>query len=382
MTRDRLARIGWIAVALWVLLYAPMALEYMARFFFDGPQLWDHVYSGVVGHQQAMDAGSIHAEQSERYQQNAAVMVMHTTLGAVAILLAVFQLSARSRRRIVVHRWLGRVQVLLVVAAMSAAMGFLIVVGPSGTYDGPAFHVQLWALAAGTLLGTLSGWAAIRRRQVGPHRILMAYAFALLCTAPFLRLGYLVFGVAWPHATQEVSNLAGAGVLAFLAPSSAFVVARFVKAPRSARHPGRLLSARVLAVLAVLAAAGFVGLVWRYADHFSGLDRVTGCWVTAGVVVAVIAIRCRWRAADDTARHDWNLYLASLSAALPATALLWAAFAAVWGLEAGYYAALLTGPALTISLGVVAVVAGRWRPGADRRPDPTEVREPSLLPAH
>lgn len=361
MTRDRLARMGWIAVACWVVLYAPMALEYMARFFVSGPQLWDHVYSGVAGSDQALGAGSIHAVQDQHYRQNAAVMVMHTTLGSLAILLAVFQISARSRRRIAIHRWLGRVQVTLVVVAMSAAMGFLVAVGPSGTFDGPAFNAQLWALALGTLIGTVLGWIAIRRRQVGTHRILMTYAFALLCTAPFLRLGYLVFGVVWPHGTQEVSNLAGAGILAFLAPSTGFVVARSVPVPRSARLGARELSPAARAGLAALCAGGLAVLGWQYAAHFSGLDRVSCCWWVAAAVVAVVSIRCRLAATDPTARRDWSVYLGCLQSAFPVTAVLWAAFAAAWGVERGYYAALLTGPALAISVGVLVVAASRWR---------------------
>ncbi|GAB2975114.1 DUF2306 domain-containing protein [Nocardioides montaniterrae] len=361
MTRDRLARIGWIAVACWVVLYAPMALEYMARFFGPGPQLWDHVYSGIAGSGQALGAGSIHAVQDQHYRQHAAVMVMHTTLGALAILVAVFQISARSRRRIVVHRWLGRVQVTLVVVAMSAAMAFLVAVGPSGTFDGPAFNAQLWALAVGTLIGTVLGWIAIRRRQVGPHRILMTYAFALLCTAPFLRLGYLVFGVVWPHGTQEVSNLAGAGILAFLAPSSGIVVARFVPAPRSPRLAARELSPVARAGFAALCVIGVAALGWQYAEHFSGLDRVSCCWWVAAAIVTLVSLRCRRAAADLSARRDWGVYLGCLQLAFPVTAALWAVFGAAWGVERGYYAALLTGPALAISVGVLVVAASRWR---------------------
>lgn len=380
MKRDQMAKIGWVLVAIWVVVYAPMAFEYMSRFFFHGPALWDHVYSGVAGDPQALGAGSIHMVQSPRYQQNLATMVVHTTVSATAILVAVYQLSARSRRRIVIHRWLGRVQVLCVICGMVAAMVFLASVGPSGTFDGASFNIQLFALAFGTLAGTVLGWAAIRMRQPGTHRVLMTYAFALLCTAPFLRLGYLVFGVLWPHSTQEVSNLAGSGIEAFLAPSAAVLAARYVTPPRTAVHPGRRVSRRLTAWVSAAAAIGVVVLVWQYAVHFSALDRVTACWVATGLLALLGVSRALRGAATETARNDWVVYRLSLLLALPLTAALWGAYGSAFGVVAGFYGALLTGPAISISLGLLVIAAGRWRRVSDLPTSP-DVRNSTTLPA-
>lgn len=368
MAGGRLARIAWVLVAAWVVLYAPMAFEYMSRFLFHGPALWDHVYSGVVGDRQALGPGSIHEVQSPRYQQNLAVMVMHTTVSATAILLAVFQLSARSRRRIAIHRWLGRVQVVCVIVGMLAAMAFLVSVRPSGTFDGAAFNIQLFALALGTLLGTLLGWAAIRRRQMATHRILMTYAFALLCTAPFLRMGYLVFGVVWPHSTQEVSNLAGAGIEAFLAPTAAVLAARYVAPPRSAVHPVRHLTPAMVKASWVAGIGGAVLLGWLYAAHFTGVDRVTVCWAVTALLVLATSARAAGTASSEAARHDWVTYRTSVLLGFPLTAVLWGVFGSAFGSGPGFYGALLTGPALSISLGLVVIAASRWR-RADRPAD-------------
>lgn len=359
MTRDRLARIGWIAVAAWVLIYAPMAFEYMSRFFFSGPALWDHAYSATVGDRQALGPGSIYAVQSTRYHDNAVVLLAHTTLGAAAVALAVFQLSARSRRRIAVHRRLGRVLVPTVIIAMLAAMAFLAIVGPTGTFDGPAFSLQLWALAIGTATGAVLGWIAIRRHQIGAHQILMSYMFALLCTAPFLRLGYLLFGLAWPHGTQATSNLAGAGLLAFLAPSSAFVVAGFVRSPNTARHPGRWLTPPVELLLAAVGAAGAGALLWQYDRQFDGFDRVTITWITVALLLCVLAAVKRVTARHGRARDDWALYLASVTLGFPLTAVLWALYSVFFTTAAAFYGALLTGPAVTISVGMLAITASR-----------------------
>lgn len=364
MVRDRLAKIGWVAVAAWALVYAPMAFEYMSRFFFSAPALWDHAYSAVVGNRQALGPGSIYAVQSTRYHDNAAVLVAHTTLAAAAISLAVFQLSSRSRKRIAIHRRLGRILVPTVIVAMIAAMTFLVIVGPDGTFDGPAFTLQLWGLAIGTTAAAVLGWLAIRQRQIGAHQILMSYMFALLCTAPFLRLGYLLFGLAWPHQTQEISNLAGAAVLGYLAPSSAFVVARFAPSPRSARHPARRLTPRIELAFATSGAIGAAALFWQYRHHFNGFDRVTLTWFTVGALVTGGAIVKRISARDDLGRNDWSLYLASVSLGFPITALLWAGYSVVFATSAAFYGALLTGPAVGISLGVLAVAASRQHYGA------------------
>lgn len=361
MTRDRIARIGWIAAAAWVLLYAPTAFEYMSRFFFSGPALWDHAYAGVVGDHQALGHGSIYAVQSGRYRDNAVTMVVHTTLGASAVALAVYQLSARSRRQLATHRRLGRVLLPAVIVAMLAAMTFLASVGTSGTFDGAAFNVQLWALALGTASSAVLGWVAIRRRQVGSHQILMSYMFALLSTAPFLRLGYLVLGLAWPNSTQAVTNLAGAAVLGFLAPSSVVLVARFVRVPRTARHPGRLLTRPLGRGLAASGVLGGAVLVWQYAHYFDGLDRITLTWAVTGLVLVGLAARLRATATRAEARADWTVYLASLALCPTLTVMLWGIYALAFSATAAFYGALLTGPPVAVSIGVLALAASRCR---------------------
>ncbi len=367
-------RIAWIAVAIWVLVYAPMAAEFMSRYFTDGPELWDHAFAGVAGDRHALGAGSIHAVQMENYRDNATTMVTHTVLGAAAISLCVFQLSGLSRRRPGVHRRIGRFLIAAVTVSMAAALAFLLAVGPTGTYDGPAFYVQLWALALGSLAGGWLGFHAIRRRQVASHRILMTYLFALLCTAPFLRLGYLVLGVAWPDVTQEVTNLAGAAILGFLAPSTVVLAARFVPAGRNAADRDDPFGPRERILLTGVGLAGLLALITAYASAFDGVDRITISWTMAGVVALVVALRGRRHAADATARRDWGFYLAAIKLAMPLTGILWVLYQLAFDTEASFYGALLTGPPTTISLAVVAIAYGRWQPAPARRSSPLTTR--------
>ena len=369
MRTSRLATLGWIATATIVLLYVPMAAEYTARLFGGGPELWDHAYAATVGDSHALGAGSIHEVQAARYQHHRVVLLLHTLLAAVAITLSVFQLTRHSRRRLAVHRWAGRVQVVLVVVSMTAGLTFLALVGPDGTFDGPAFFIQLVALASATLIATLLGWVAIRRRQVASHRVLMTYAFALLCTAPFLRLGYLLLGLAWPDQTQEVTNLAGGAIEAVWAPMAALVAARFVPAHRRRDHLRPLPPALTWAA-PLLGTLGLAGLVGGYAATFDGIDRVTLTAAAAsalGLLLTVISLRA---AADPVASEDWSIHRAAMLLAAPATGLLWLVYRLPFTTEQAYYGALLTGPAVTLSLALLVVARRRRSP----------VRQPRTAP--
>lgn len=360
--QKRLARAGWILTATIVLLYAPMAAEYMLRFFGGGPDLWEHTYSGVVGDRQALGPGSDHLVQHDVYARYRWVMLTHTVVGALAIVLSVFQLTRRSRVRLSVHRWIGRLQVGMVAVSMIGAMAFLTLAGPQRTFDGPAFHLQLWALAIGTLGGTTLGLWAIRAGHQATHRILMTYAFALLCTAPMLRVFYLGFGLAWPTSTQEVTNLAGAAVLAVWAPMAAVLASRTIPATRKREHLARLPGPWLDAVAGLAAAVGLAALVVAYVVHFDGVDRVTMTSVVA-VGLGVALTQVNRRSADDTvAAEEWRIHATAMLATFPVTAVLWLVYAGVFTVEASFYGALLTGPAVPLSLGLLLVAWRRRRP--------------------
>lgn len=360
--QKRLATFGWVLIAATVLLYVPMAAEYMFRFFGGGPDLWEHAYSGVVGEKQALGAGSDHLVQHDVYAKYRWVMLTHTFVGATAIALAVFQFTRRSRTRLAVHRWIGRFQVGLVVVSMIGAMAFLVLAGPDRTFDGPAFHLQLWALAIGTLAGTLLGLAAIRAGQQAMHRVLMTYAFALLCTAPLLRVTYLAFGLAWPEVTQEVTNLAGASVLAVWAPMGAVLASRTFPVARKREHlaalPGVWLDRATLA----LGAVGLAALVAAYVAVFDGVDRVTITSIVA-IALGLLLTQLNLRAASDpVSREEWRIHALAMLASIPTTLVLWGVYSLAFTAEESFYGALLTGPAVPLSLGLLLVAWRRRRP--------------------
>lgn len=362
MRTPRPATVAWIVIATVVLVYAPMAFEYTARLFGGGPELWDRTFSAAVGNDHALGAGSIHHEQQGVYAEYRWVLLTHTTLGAVAIALAVFQLTKRSRRRPAVHRITGRVQAVLAVVAMLGAMAYLVLVGPRGTFDGPAFHLQLWALAIGTLGGTVLGVLAARQGQIAMHRVLMTYAFALLCTAPFLRVLYIVLGIAWPGVTQEVTNLAGGCIEAVWAPMAAILASRtFATSPRRDHLralPGLALDSAVL----IAAVLGGAALVAGHVAAFDGVNRVTLSALAAwGLGFALTAVNHR-SATDAIATEEWRIHRAAMLVSLPVTGALWGAYRLAFTTEEAFFGALLTGPALALTLGLFVVTWRRRRP--------------------
>lgn len=342
---------------------ARWAIEFTWRLFNPGaPELWNHAFAAAVGHEQAHGAGSIHADQAQVYADNRVVLLFHTTAGGIAILIFAAQFSARFRRNLRRHRILGRVGVTIALVGMLGAFGYLLAVGPENTFDGPAFYIQLWALAIGTVVGVTAGFLAVRRRQIAMHRSFMAYAFALLLTAPLLRIEYVLLGALWADTNQLETNLAGGAILAVLAPLGAIVASRAM-AGRDPRDPSiRSLPGRGVEFAVGIAAAGsLVLLIPRFNETFDGVDRITAAGLLAGLaglaVTATNLVAAR-RAGADVAAEEWRVHTLALMAGIPAMLVLWLGYDLVFGAGEAFFGALLTAPALTLSVGLFLVI---WR---------------------
>lgn len=368
MTSKRAGVAAWAAIAAVCLLYGPMAVEYMWRFFTPAaPGLWDTAFASVVGHEMAEGEGSVFLEQEQVYNDSRGWLLLHTTLGGLAIMIAAAQFSQRLRaRHLGAHRFMGRVQVVLVVASMVGAMAYLVRTGAERTFDGPAFHAQLWGLALGTLATSLLAVAAVVRGQIRMHQMLMALNFALLLTAPLLRVEYLVLGLAWPDQTQEVTNLAGAATLQALAIGGAIVASRRLDTRRTgpAHTP---ITVRPGVNRAVWAGSGvaLLGVIFAF-DRTGGVfDRVIASYLlaTVGALVlfTVMAARAQ-RAGNLLAAGEWRVHQVAIAASPLAFAVLWPLYAAVWSTGQGFYAALLTATAVPLFAGFLAVAWSRRTP--------------------
>lgn len=364
MTQQRWSQFGWLGITLICVIYAPMASEYMLRFFdLAGLQWWDRLYAAIVGEQQALGPGSVFFEQRDAYLHSRLPLLVHTSLGGVILLLAASQFAGGFRQRhLAVHRWIGRALLGLTTIAMLSAMIYLLRTGPAATFSGPAFHIQLWALSVGTIAAIWAGFIAIRRHEIDLHRCLMAYAFALLLTAPLLRVLWLVLGLMWPDVTQEYLNIASGAILGLLAPGGAIVASRVLDSRVRTATGHRPMPGRVLeGSIGVLALMSLALLAIRYQDHVGKVDRLLmtlllsyGLLVTA---LSGLAVTARQKGLA-LAAEEWRIHHLAALGCLPLYALMWSGYALMFTEAEAFYAAALTAPAAALTAGLVLVI---WR---------------------
>lgn len=133
------------------------------------------------------------ARFDRRFADHPAATLLHIVPGALFLLLAPFQFSARIRRRhIAVHRWSGRV--LLVAATIGVLSGlFFGLLMPYGGW-GEALAI---ALFGGLFLFALDrGYSAIRKRDLTHHREWMIRVFALAIAISTVRIVAALLDIA------------------------------------------------------------------------------------------------------------------------------------------------------------------------------------------
>lgn len=378
--------VGWLAVATMCAVYAPMAIEYMWRFFDpSAPALWDRTYSGVVGDRIVFGSGSIYNDQHEAYMASRVILLVHTIFGGTAILIGAMQFSSRLRQRFtVIHRISGRVQVPVVAVVAITGMIYLVRTGPDRTFTGPAFYVQLWMIAIGTLVSIVLATVAIVRGQVAVHRSFMALNFALLLTAPLLRLSYLVLGLAWPDQTQTVANMAASAILGVWIVAGAIVATRI--ADRGHRppyvQPTRIPRSLWWSTIAINGAAG-AGVILAYLNLIGSPDRIMLSYmVTLAVTVSAFAILARRAAAaqDSVAAGEWRIHLLALCWSPATFVLLWPLFSPLFGVAMATYCAMFLASAIPMSLGFMWVSLRRWQPRSAPPRPAAPTSDPGVTP--
>ncbi|MFE5286009.1 DUF2306 domain-containing protein [Nocardia sp. NPDC056611] len=361
---------AWLVVVVVVMAYSPLAIEYMWHYFAtSAPQLWQHVLVATVGERQASGMGSVAASQSQVYRRSRTAMLVHTMAGGLSILVALAQFSRLVRERLpAVHRWCGYTYVALVVAGMTSAIVHLVYAGPDLTFDGPPFYIQLWFLATATLLATLLAAFAARTGRIVAHRTLMGYSFALLLTAPVLRLSWLVFGIG-RDTTQESTNMLGGITSGFVIVVGAIVASRHadMHAPAAAMAP-RPAGAWFEYAAWAGSAMATVAIVLRYRAQIGTVDSepavLIGCYLV--VLIGFVLTRSRARRAGPTSTaHDWRIHCQSVAAAPAVFLAYWTIYALQHPAHTAFRAAALTAPASTLSLGLFVTIAIRW----NRRPE-------------
>ncbi|WP_049793736.1 DUF2306 domain-containing protein [Hoyosella subflava] len=362
MKNKQVRTAAWIGLAVLCVVYGPMAIEYMMRFFFpSAPSLWDGTFAAVVGDRIVYGEGSIHTDQHAAYENSLGWLLVHTVLGGLAILLGITQFSQRFRTRYLrIHRRIGRAQVTIVIISMIGAIGYLVRTGPEGTFSGPAFYLQLWALALATLATSILAVVAIVRGHVRTHQALMAVNFALLLSAPLLRIGYLLFGLAWPDMTHSVINVASGEVVPIVLFLGAVFAIRAADTRRvSIVNQPIVVPPWVSRTIYATSAVALISLGAAVSVYIGGIDRLLAAHLVAYLIALVVVAAMRRQALRDgdlLGAAEWRVIHLGLAAGPAAFGILWAVYAIPFSTSEAFYGATLTGVAVTLfaAYGVVA----------------------------
>jgi len=347
---------AWAVIGIACLIYAPMAIEYMAQYFISSaPELYLRTISAVISLNPHSQVGSLVHHQIPTYTNSRWIMLVHTATAGLALLFGVLQFSAHVRRNWpFLHRLSGRLMLIIVAASMITALAFLFRTGSAATTSGPPFFNILLIFAICVLAGATLAFLAIKERQIKLHQTFMTYMFAMLLTAPVIRIIVISLLLAVSDESFDADFMIGAALAGPLVIFVAVIVARrfgdrsvepgasFVDHPAMARY-ARVAGAIGL-VAAVLIGARLVGRV--------DLPIGSAIVVTAGLLLACAALRLRSRAAGDHhAEKDWEILESALFAAPVACLGLFAIYCLFWPATMAFYCAVLASPVVAMTLG-------------------------------
>lgn len=316
----------FIGTLIVVLFYTPLAINYTWPLFFpDAPRLQDKLNTLINGSTYAVGSGSVESVRHVDYSQHRVVLLIHTTLGALALLLAMFQFSTQLRlRNPAIHRWTGRGYLTLMTASMLTALLFLLTAPAAQHFIGRAFETQLRGLAISTLVSAWYAVYAIRRGDMVSHRAWMTYSIAFMMTAPLLRVLWIGMQPVIPHHDVLTNIGVAALILGVIAPGGAAII--FVLTRHDGPTPGvRTASMWTYAAIVLLTAIGsgtYIAMTVRLPDpipHSLAAYHIVP--VAIYLVVGFIGVR-NARARGNTVRErQWRWLLWGFAAAPMATTL-------------------------------------------------------------
>jgi len=137
------------------------------------------------------------------------VLSLHMVLGGAVLILGMFQFTPSFRKKHrKAHRVIGGVYIIALFVMCFAAIYHMVHTGIENTYQGFAFHIQLWFLAISTIIAQVLAIVFIKKRNFPLHLGFQVYTFAAFLNAPIQRYDWAVLGWIYPHLTQgEVNNL-------------------------------------------------------------------------------------------------------------------------------------------------------------------------------
>lgn len=366
---------AWVAIGIVCLIYAPMAIEYMAQYFTSlAPELYLRSISAVISLNPDSQVGSLVHHQLPTYVNSRWIMLVHTVTAGLALLLGILQFSARVRRNWpAVHRFSGRAVLIIVAASMITALAFLFRTGSAATTSGPPFFNILLIFAICVLAAAVLAFLAIKERQIKLHQAFMTYMFAMLLTAPIIRIIVITLLLVASSESFDSDFMIGAGVAGPLAVFGAAVVVRRF-GDRSVEPGSSIVDHPAIARFSWVAGAiGLVAVILVGAELVGQVDLPLAAVTLATVVLllACVALRLRSGAVGDhQAAKDWQI-LESATVATPVVCLgLWAIYCLFWPAPVAFYCAVLASPVVAMSLGYLPFALLR-RKSAVRAPRAT-----------
>jgi hypothetical protein len=363
---------AWLAIGFVCLIYGPMAIEYMAQYFTtSAPELYLRSISAVISLNPASQVGSLVHHQVPTYVASRWIMLVHTVAAGLALFLGMLQFSARVRRNWpVVHRLSGRLMLIIIAASMILALAFLFRTGSAATTSGPPFFNILLIFAICVLAAGALGFVAIKKRQIRLHQAFMTYMFAMLLTAPIIRIIVITLLVTVSDESFDADFMIGASLAGPLAVFGATVaVRRFGN--RSVELGSSIVDHPAIArSLRVAGAIGIVVLILVGAKLIGRVDLPIGAAfvTTAALLLACAALRRRSRATGNhAAAKDWEILESAIVATPIACLALWAIYCLSWPAELALYCAVLASPVVAISLGYLPIALLR-RKSTDKAP--------------
>ncbi|MDO9178812.1 MAG: DUF2306 domain-containing protein [Agitococcus sp.] len=356
--KPKITRAAWLVIALFSVIYAPMAVEYFVHYFTPNtPNLWLTFFTWVAGAKHTMGAGSTELIQHVVYTKHRIPMLFHAAAGGIAILLCTLQFYAPFRKKYPqIHRAIGKVFFTIVLISMTGSITFLIKTDVNNSFNGLAFYSQLWLLALGTLTSAILGVIAISQGQRKMHQAAMIYCFALLLSAPVLRIEWLFIAQLFEGITQVVSNLFSALIFGFLVVPCAIAATRLTDYRKPVTLPESFhIYKTAYIIVAVLSVIAVVMSVLKYMTSVGGITGFTVCLITVAVgtfACYVAAYLASLRANNGIAIKEWRIHILAYLAAPIVFLAFWEALSgfADNSYEA-FKAASYTAPATAFTMG-------------------------------
>ena len=369
---------AWVAIGLVCLIYAPMAIEYMAQYFTPrAPELYLRSISEVVRLNHDSTVGSLVHHEVPTYVRSRGIMVVHTVAAGIAILLGVLQFSKRVRRNWPgLHRLAGRLMLIVVAASMATALAFLFRTGSAQTTSGPPFYNVLLLFAIFVLAGAVLAFTAIIRGQVRLHQAFMTYMFAMLLTAPIIRVVVITLLLTADGESFNTDFMIGAAMAGPLAVFGATIAMRYFTGkaksrPSFASLPAVTWGARVAGVVGLLVVTG-VGV--KLLDSVD-MPIFMVILETVMLLLACVALRRRARAAgEENAAKDWGILESAIISTPVVCLVLFAIYSLFWPAAMAFFCAILASPVVAMSIGYFPIA---WTRRTQRVRDDSVPQVPS-----